>query len=450
MKIVIIGGVAAGAKAAAKSRRMLADAEINLYTQDTHVSYSSCGLPYFIEGNFDDYKMLLVRSPEEFEDQGVHIHLQNKVIKIIPEYKQILVEDMVNKKLFLVDYDKLIIATGARPFIPNIENINLKNIFTLRTIEDGIAIKEKMKTSKRVAIIGGGYIGIELLEAFVKQGLFVELLEASPYLMPTLDTDMSHVLKNSLESIRNNRFNIYTGELVTRFLGDNSGIKKVVTASGLELDVDMAIIASGVKPNVEIASDAGIKLGKTGAIATDCTMKTNIDDIYACGDCVEENLLITNTPIWMPLGSNANKEGRCAAINACGEYDCFEGILGSAVTRCLDFTISMTGLNERDAAKLGFDPVSTTVTKSDMVGYMPEAGVLTLKLVADKKTKKLIGGQAIGPVGADKRINTLTSAIIAQMTVKDFVGNDLTYAPPYSPTIDPLLNAAESLLKKLN
>lgn len=449
MKIVIIGGVAAGAKAAAKSRRMLADAEINLYTQDTHVSYSTCGLPYFIEGNFDDYKMLLVRSPEEFEEQGIHIHLQNRVIKILSEYKQILVEDLVNKKVFLVDYDKLIIATGARPFIPNIENINLKNIFTLRTIEDGIAIKEKMKTSKKVAIIGGGYIGIELLEAFVKQGLFVELLEVSPYLMPALDTDMSHILKNSLEAIRKNRFNIYTGELVTRFLGDNNGIKHVVTASGLELDIDMAIIASGVKPNVEIASDAGVKLGKTGAIKTDCTMKTNIEDIYACGDCVEENLLITNTPIWMPLGSNANKEGRCAAINVCGGNDCFEGILGSAVTRCLDFTVSMTGVNERDASKLGFEPVSVTVTKHDMVGYMPEAGVLTLKLVADKISKKLIGGQAIGPVGADKRINTLTTAIKAKMTVKDFVGNDLTYAPPYSPTIDPLLNAAENLLKKL-
>lgn len=450
MKIVIIGGVAAGAKAAAKAKRLIPEAEINLYTQDTHVSYSACGLPYYIEGNFDDYRMLLVRSPEEFEQQGIHIHLQNKVTKILPHYKQVLVDDLINKKVFLVDYDKLIIATGARPFIPNIENLNLKNVYTLRTIEDGINIKETMKSCKKITVIGGGYIGIELLEAFVKQGVFVNLIEASQYLMPNLDTEMSHLLKNSLSTINNSRFNIYTGEKVTRFSGDNNGIKKVITETGLEIDSDMVVIAAGVVPNVEIAADAGIKLGVTGAIETDCNMKTNIEDIYACGDCIQENLLITNTPMWVPLGSNANKEGRCAAINACGGQDCFEGVLGSAVTRCLDFTISMTGLTEKEAIKLGIEPISATVTKTDKVGYMPEVNTLTLKLVADRKTERLIGGQAIGPMGADKRINTLASAIKAGMCVKDFVGSDFTYAPPYSPTIDPLLNAAEMLLDKLN
>lgn len=449
MKIVIIGGVAAGAKAAAKSRRLLNEAQIDLYTQDTHVSYSSCGLPYFIEGNFDDYKMLLVRSPEEFEAQGIHIHLQNRVLKIIPEYKMILVEDIIGKNLYLVNYDKLIIATGARPFVPKIENIKLKNIFTLRTIEDGLNIKEIMKKSSKVVIVGGGYIGIELLEAFVKQGLHVDLIEASPFIMPTLDNEMSEVLKKHLIGISNGRFNIYTEERVIRFIGDIDGVKQVVTANGNIFDTDFVIICAGVVPNSELAKDAGLKIGITGAIETNCKMKTSNDDIYACGDCIQENLIITNTPIWVPLGSNANKEGRCAAINACGYEDCFEGVLGSAVTRCLDYTVSMTGLSEKEANKLGINPVSVIVKKSDKVGYMPDAAELTLKLIADSKNKQLIGGQAVGASGADKRINTLTSAIKAKMTVRDFIGNDITYAPPYSPTIDPLLNAAELLLKKL-
>lgn len=450
MKIVILGGVAAGAKAAAKARRMLPDAQIDLYTDDTHISYSACGLPYYVEGNFEDYKLLLVRSPEDFEKNGVHIHLQNRAAKILPNSKQVLIEDLVSKKAFLVCYDKLIIAIGARPIVPPIKNVNLKNVFTIRKIEDGIAIREMAEKSQNAAIIGGGYIGIEMLEALVKQNVYVTLIEYAPTIMQTFDDDMSHLILEQLKFTCGNRFEILTSEMATEFSGDNEGVKSVRTGSGREIPVDFVVLCAGVVPNTEIARDAEIAIGETGAIKVNERMETNIPDIFACGDCVEENLLITNTKIWLPLGTNANKEGRVAAINACGGDEKFYGVLGSAVTRCLSLTMSMTGLTVKKAEQLGIETISTTVTKNDKVGYMPDVNNITIKLIADKSTGKLLGCQGIGAGDADKRVNTVTSSLLAGLTVDEFYRNDLTYAPPFSPTIDPLLNAAQILLEKLN
>lgn len=449
MKIVILGGVAAGAKAAAKARRLLPDAEIDLYTDDTHISYSSCGLPYYIEGNFEDYRLLLVVSPEEFEKKNVHVHLKNRAVKIIPEAKQVLIQDLSTQRAYLVDYDKLIIAIGARPIIPKIKNVNLPNIFTLRKIEDGIAIKEMALKSTHATIVGGGYIGIELLEAFVKQNLKVTLIEYSSCVMTTFDEDMSKLIQEQLNSINNNRFKIMTSEIVTEFSGDINGVKSVKTGTGKVFDTDFVVLCTGATPNVEIAKDAGIDLGVTGAIKVNEKMETSIKDVYACGDCVEEHLVVSNSKIWLPLGSNANKEGRTAAINACGGDDKFFGVLGSSVTRCLDLTMSMTGLTEKRAAMLGYTPVSVTVTKNDKVGYMPNVNNITLKLIADYNTGKLLGAQAVGAGDADKRINALAAALLGEMTVGEFYKNDLTYAPPFSPTIDPLLNASQILMNKV-
>lgn len=449
MKIVILGGVAAGAKAAAKARRELPEAEINLYTDDTHISYSACGLPYYIEGNFEDYQLLLVRSPEDFEEKNIHIHLRNRAVKIIPESKQVLIQDLNTQRAFLVDYDKLIIAIGARPVIPRIKNVNLPNVFTLRKIEDGIAIKEKALKSKHATIIGAGYIGMEILEALVRQNLFVTVIEYAQLVMTIFDEDMSKLIEDQLNSINDGRFEILTSEIVTELSGDADGVKSVRTGTGKEFETDFVVLCAGVTPNVEIAKDAGIDLGITGAIKVNDKMETSIPDIYACGDCVEEHLVVSDTKIWMPLGSNANKEGRTAAINACGGEDRFHGVLGSSVTRCLNLTMSMTGLTEKKALSLGYTPVSVTVTKNDKVGYMPNVNNITLKLVADYDTGLILGAQAVGSGDADKRINSLTAALLSKMTVNEFYKNDLTYAPPYSPTIDPLLNAAQILMGKI-
>lgn len=448
-KIVIIGGVAAGPKAAAKSRRLNPDAEINIYTDDTHVSYSACGLPFFIEGNFNEMEMLIARTPEEFEQSNIHIHLLHKCVKILPEKKQIIVLNLESNEEIVVDYDKLLIATGARPFMPPIKNLELKNVFTLRTIEDGINIKEKALNSKQAVIVGGGYIGVELLEAFVKLGLNVTMIEFAPHIMSVFDDDISELIKNHILERDKQHVEIINSDSVTELLGENT-VTGVKTKNGLKFDADFVIISTGVKPNVELAVDAGIELGITGAIKVNNKMQTNIPDIYAAGDCVEKTQIVSNTPTWIPLGSTANKEGRSAAINMCGAEDSFAGILGSAVTRYFGFTMSITGLTEKQATKLDFEPISATVTKYDKVGYMPNAKNITIKLIADKKTRKLLGAQAIGCGDADKRINTLATGLICPMTVDDFFSSDITYAPPYSPSIDPLLTAAENLIKKLN
>ncbi len=451
MKIVILGAVAAGAKAAAKIRRMLPDSEVIIYTDDTHISYSSCGLPYYIEGNFDDYTLLLVRSPEDFEAKNIHVFLRHKCVKILPKCKQVLIEDLENNRAELVSYDKLIIATGARPVIPDIINNNLKNIFTLRKIEDGIAIKEKLLKSKKAVIVGGGYIGIELLEAFVRQNVHVTLFEHNTHIMKHFDEDMSTLIYDQLTSASKGRYDIFTSEKVNEFIADeNNSVKNVKTSSGREVETDFVVIASGVVPNSEIAKDAGIEVGYKNAIKVNNRMETSEEDIYACGDCCEDHMMVSDTSTWIPLGSTANKEGRTAAINASGSEDIFKGVLGSAVTRCLSLTMSMTGLNVKDAAALGYEPVFVTVTKNDKVGFMPDVNNITLKLIADKKTGQLLGCQAVGIGDADKRVNVVTSALLAKLTARDFYNNDITYAPPYSPTIDPLLNAAQLLASKVD
>ena len=445
MNIVIVGGVAAGAKAAAKIKRLLPNASVKIYTDDTHVSYSSCGLPYYIEGNFEDYRTLLVRSPEEFGNSGIEVFLETRVIKILPQEKEIVLYNLEH-----VPFDKLIIATGARPVIPTIEGLDsIEHAYTLRKVEDGIKIRDKMRKSNHVTILGSGYIGLELLEAFVKNGLKVDIVERANSIMPRLDDDMAeYVLKRKSNSIYDG-FEIHLNETISKV--ENLGEKiKVTTQTNTAIETDMLIISAGVKPNSEIAAEAGIRIGETGAIWVDKLMRTNVEDIYACGDCAEKTHIISGQKVWIPLGSTANKEGRCVAINAAGGYSEFEGVLGSTVTRCLNTTISMTGLTEKEAIRVGFSPVSTIVKKYDKVAFMPEASELIIKIVADKVTGLLLGGQAIGSVGADKRINTLTTALLGHLTVQEFSNNDITYAPPYSPTIDPLLDAMNILCSKIN
>lgn len=446
MDIVIIGGVAAGAKAAAKVKRLLPHANVKIYTDDTHVSYSSCGLPYYIEGNFEDYRTLLVRSPEEFKESGIDVFLQTKVIKILPYENNILLENLEK-----VRYDKLIIATGARPRTPNISGLDkCDNVYQIRRVEDGINIREKMRKSKHAVILGSGYIGLEVLEALVKNNVKVDLIDHNTTIMSSLDDDMSGVIKHKrATSGYSHMFNVHLEDTIVKVSQNNEKLT-IFTLKGKEIETDMLILAAGVVPNAELAKDAGIKIGETGAIYVDKLMRTSVEDIFACGDCVEKTHIVSGRKVWIPLGSTANKEGRCAAMNVAGIYNEFEGVLGSTVTRCLNTTIARTGLTEREALKVGFSPVSVIVKKYDKVAFMPEASEIVLKIVADKVTGLLLGGQAVGSIGADKKINTLTGALLAHLTVQEFSNNDITYAPPYSTTIDPLLDAMNLLCTKIN
>ncbi|MBR6126524.1 FAD-dependent oxidoreductase [bacterium] len=287
MKIIIIGGVAAGAKAAAKSKRELPDAEVHIYTKDNFVSYSSCGMPYYIAGDFQDWQKLIVRSVEEFEKSGIHIHTRQQVMKILSADKKIAVKDLEEEDWYFVEYDRLVIATGAEAFMPDFVNKNFKNLFKLRTLDDGIAIKSALKDVKHITIIGGGYIAVELIEAFIKNKKHVTLVEKSPFILSMFDEDISSLIQEYVLENSNGLLKIINSDTVTELIGDEY-IKDVITSKGYGFDTDMVIISAGVKPVVDLAIEAGITIGPTGAIKVNSRMQTNIPDIYACGDCAEK------------------------------------------------------------------------------------------------------------------------------------------------------------------
>ena len=448
MKIIIIGGVAAGAKAAAKSKRELPDAEVHIYTKDNFVSYSSCGMPFYIAGDFQDWQKLLVRSVDEFEKNGIHIHTRQQVMKILSADKKIAVKDLEEEDWYFVEYDRLVIATGAEAIMPDFANKNFKNLFKLRTLDDGIAIKSALKDAKHITIIGGGYIAIELVEGFVKNQKQITLVEKAPFILSMFDEDISSLIQEYVLENSNGLLKIINEDSVTELIGDEY-TKDVITAKGYGFDTDMVIVSAGVKPVVDLALEAGITIGTTGAIKVNSRMQTNIEGIYACGDCAEKINMISNTPVWIPLGSTANKEGRVAAINLSGGVEDFEGILGSAVLRYNGLNISRTGFSEKEALKLGYDTVSVVITKRDKAGYMPEVKNVTLKLIADKRSHKILGAQAIGCGDADKRVNTVAIGLLRGITVEELIDVDLTYAPPFSTSIDILISAAQILKSKL-
>ncbi len=449
-KIVIIGGCAAGPKTAAKAKRVNPEHQIELYTMENIISYSACGMPYYIEGSVPSAENLIIRKPEDFQKQGIDIFLNHKCTKILPNEKTVIfnTEDEVKK----VSYDELVLCIGSKPYTPKIKNVNLKNIFHLKVLEDGIKIKEKMEQSKSVIMLGGGYIAIELLEGFVKNGLNVTIVERGKEIMSQFDPEISAIIKEHIIQKDGKQVHFIMEDEIVEFLGKNE-FEGAVTKNGKILHADFCVIAAGVVPNVELAREAGIEIGITGAIKVDNRMRTNLPHIWAAGDCTQENCLITRKPLYAALGTIANKQGRVVGINVNteenGVYEAFEGILGSAVTKYFKFSMSTTGLTETAAkayAKYAnVEPISVTITKRDKAGYMPEANNITIKVVADKRTGELLGAQAVGAGDADKRIYTITSALRANLTVNEFLHLDLTYSPAFSSTIDPLLTAAYKL-----
>ena len=448
-RIVIIGGGAAGPKTAAKLRRENSDYEIDLYTKEGVVSYSACGLPYFIEGLIDDYRKLVVRTPEQFAQNGINVHLYQECIEILPDKQEVIMREVNSGRTYSVCYDVLVIATGARPFMPEIENIDQENVYSLRTIEDAIKIKEAMKNSKTATIIGGGYIAIELLEAFIHNGLKVNIIDVNKHIMNVFDDDVAELIEKHILCKCNDKVNLVTSDVAAKFKVENGRVKKVVTAKERELDTDFVVIAAGVVPCSELVDGLGIKKGIKNTIKVNSHFVTNRAGIFAVGDCAEKRHGVTHKPCWIPLGSTANKEGRCAALNISGSNCDFEGVLGSAVTRFFSFTMSMTGITEKEAKSLGYQTECATVTKKDKAGYMPEVENITIKLVVDKNTREILGAQAIGCGEANQRINTVSSAILMHTKIDDFLSLDLPYAPPYSPAIDPLLNASQILYDRL-
>lgn len=454
MKVVIIGGVAAGPKTAAKIMRLMPDADVTVVEMGRLLSYAGCGLPYYISGAVKEQKELMsspagvVRDPIFFQQvKNVHLLNQTEAVEINRENKQVRVKHLIDNSWSVLDYDKLVIATGSEPIKPRIEGITLRNIFTLHGVSDAEGIKAALERGKArdVVIVGGGLIGIEMTEALVRKGCRVTIIESLSQIFRTLDVEMSLLIENQLEA---HGVRVMKDTLVSKFEGSDA-VESVVTNNGT-YPADMVIIAVGNRPNVSLAKDAGLELGMTGAIKVNQQMQTSDENIYSVGDCVENVEAITEKPFYMPLGSTANKQGRVAAINICGGNDSFGPVLGSVACKVFDYNVALTGLSEFAAKKAGFDVISVLVPAPDREHFVSGAGVVMLKLVVERQSQILLGAQAIGPGDTIKRIDVAATAIYGRMTVEQISKLDLCYAPPYSPVIDNIITAANVARNKLD
>jgi len=454
LRVVIVGGVAAGPKVASKIIRLCPEAEVTIVERGKLLSYAGCGLPYYVSGVVKEQKELMstpvgaVRDPVFFQNvKNVKVLNETEATEIDRAGKRLGVRSLVQGRESWLDYDKLVLATGAKAVIPPVPGTDLDNVFTLQGVHDAEGIRSLLAQDKAhdVVIVGGGLIGVEITEALVQRGCRVTMVEMMPQTLRILDPDMARLVEQHMES---HGVKVLTGTKVEAIEGDGA-VKSVLTSAG-RIAADMVVLAIGVRPNVTLAQTAGLEIGRTGAIKVDDRMQTSDPDIFAAGDCVECQDLMTNKPCFVPLGSTANKQGRVAAVNICGGQDRFPGVLGSTVLKVFDFCVGRTGLSESAAQAQGYDVVSAIAPAPDQAHFMPGAKLLILKLMADRASRKLLGAQALGPGAGDKRIDVAAMALTARMTVDQLANTDLCYAPPYAPAMDNIITAANVLRNKMD
>jgi len=432
MKTIIIGGVAGGASAAARLRRLDETAEIIILERGEFVSFANCGLPYYIGGTITDKENLTLQTPESFYSRfRIDVRVCNEAVKIDPKTKTVTVKDLRSGETYEESYDSLILSPGAEPIKPNIEGIDRDTVFTLRNIPDTLKIKNYIDTvkPKSVVIIGGGYIGAEMAENLADAGLEVSVVELADHLIASLDFDMAADVHRY---IKNKGIRLYLQNGVTA-VRDHT----VVLQKG-EIPADMVILSVGVRPETALAKACGIRLNARASIIVDSRMKTNLPDIYAVGDAVEVKDFITNHPAFIPLAGPANKQGRIAADNIAGYDSVYTGTQGSAVLKLFDMTVATTGLSEKSAKAAGIDYDKTYTYSASHASYYPGASNMSVKVLWEKETHKLLGAQIVGFDGVDKRMDVLATAIRFGAKVTDLANLELCYAPPFGSAKDPV------------
>lgn len=445
MALIVIGGVAAGMSAASKARRIDPDMEIIVYEKSGYVSYGACGLPYYVQGLIQKHTDLVVRTPDQFAKRGIQVFVHHEVTAIDPSNRRVRVKNLESGQTFETAFDHLMLSTGGyalRPPIPGLES-PADNLFAVRNVEDGAAIRRFIETEnpRQAVIVGAGYIGVEMAEALIAgHGLDVTVVTLFPPLVPTFDEDMSeHV---SAELARHG-VQLHV-EGVKAFERQGRRVTAVLTQES-SFPADMVVLAMGVRPNTALAQSAGIALGPTGAVAVDDHQRTNVEGIFAGGDVAEALDLVTGKPTYVPLGTTANKQGRVAGENIAGGDATFAGIVGTAVVKVFDSDAARTGLTETQAREHGYDVHTTTIRASSNAHYMPGGGPLHVKLVYEAGGR-LLGAQMVGRAAA-KRIDVVAAALHARWTVEELQKLDLSYAPPYAPVWDALLVAANVAVK---
>ncbi len=437
MKVVIIGGVAGGATAAARLRRINETAEIVVFERGGYVSYANCGLPYYISGDITDKSALTLQSPEGFWNRfRVDIRIHSEVIQILPQSKQVRVKNLETGEEYLESYDDLILSPGAKPTDPGLPGTDNDKIFTLRTVEDTYRIKDYMDQHpiRKAVVVGGGFIGLEMCECLHHAGIAVTLLQRSDHVMPNLDFDMASFVHGYL---REQGVTLLRNQSIAGYAPHGDGLQ-VLRNNDLPLDTDMVLLAIGVTPDTKIAQEAGLTMGRKGAIVVNEQMETSIPHIYAAGDAVEVNHLVSGKPALIPLAGPANKQGRIIADNINGGNSRYRGSLGTSVLKLFDMTVATVGLNEKSAKAAGIPFTYAVTTSPSHATYYPGFSTMTVKVLFHPESGALLGAQIVGFDGCDKRIDVLATAIRLGLTAMDLTELELSYAPPYSSAKDPV------------
>lgn len=432
MKIIIIGGVAGGASAAARLRRLKENDEIVILERGDHISFANCGLPYFIGGEITDRNMLTLQTPESFRRRfNIDVRVKSEAVKISPDTHTVSVRNADTGEEYEESFDKLILSPGAEPIRPNISGVDLSHVFTLRNIPDTMKIKSFIDSSKpkRAVVVGGGYIGVEMAENLVNAGLEVSIVELADHLIAPLDADMAADVHRY---IRSKGIKLFLNNGVTEITAD-----KVILQKG-SIEADMVIMSVGVRPETSLAKECGIALNSRGSIIVNSHMQTNYPDIYAVGDAVEVKDFVTGAASFIPLAGPANKQGRIAADNIADIPSEYTGTQGSAVLKLFDMTVATTGLNEKRAAAEGIGYDKTYTYSASHASYYPNATNMSIKILWDKNTKKLLGAQIVGFDGVDKRMDVLATAIRFGAKVTNLKELELCYAPPFGSAKDPV------------
>ena len=437
MKVVIVGGVAGGATAAARIRRLNEQAEIVVFERSGYISYANCGLPYYIGGVIEDPAALTLQTPASFYSRfRIHMKVRHEVTAIHPEKKTVSVTNLETGEAFEESYDKLLLSPGAKPVWPNLPGMDSPNLFTLRTVEDTFRIREFVTNHqpKSAVMVGGGFIGLEVAENLRELGLDVTIVQRPKQLMNPFDSDMAAFIHGE---VRKHGVKLALGYSVEGFAPREGGVD-VLLEGKAPIHADMVVLAIGVSPESTLAKEAGLALGMKGSILVNDRMETSVPDIYAVGDAVQIKHLITGQDALISLAGPANKQGRIAADNICGGDSRYKGGLGSSVIKVFDITAASTGLNETNARKAGLDVDTVILSPMSHAGYYPGGKLMTMKVVFEKGSYRLLGAQIVGYEGVDKRIDVLATAMQAGLKATELQELDLAYAPPYSSAKDPV------------
>ena len=448
MKIVIIGGNAAGMSAASKARRNDAEAEIIVFEKSGTVSYGACGLPYYISDDIKNADDLIAVTADDFRNKrNIDVRLFHEALSFDTRKRTVRIKNGKNDETLTQTYDKLIISTGASAVRPKIPGSDLQNVFVLRTLEDGKRIKSFVlkESPKQAAIIGAGYIGLEMAEALTKRGVQVHVFEALEQVLPYLDADMS---AKAAETLQKNGVKLYLSSMVTGISG-NGKVEKILLSDGRVIQADMVLMSVGIRPNITFAQSGGVQIGRTGAIQINDRMQTNLMHVYAAGDCAETRCLVTNKTTWVPLGTTANKQGRTAGDNASGGRSRFKGITTTSAVKIFELEVASTGMNSEMAEKMGFSFAAVAIHSKTRAHYYPGQKDIFVKMILNKQDGRLLGAQILGEEGVAKRIDVLAAALYNKMTVQQIAELDLSYSPPFAPVWDALLVAANQAVKKV-